>query len=225
MIIVIYTDECLIYAQDTKEIESFVKTFRNEYNLTLNDLDPIDDFLGIHFYHQDNVELHMSQTGLKDAIAEITHIPKVILKNTPTPATEILHADTEGLARQESWKYPSVIGKLNYLVQNSRPDISFAVRQCARFSKEPKALHEKALKHIIYYFQCTRDKPILMKPNKNISLDAYCDSDFAGIWHQEFTHLRDSCLSRTGYIIVLSGVSIHWLRKLKTEIALSSTQA
>jgi hypothetical protein len=57
-----------------------------------------------------------------------------------------------------------------------------------------------------------------MKPNKNISLDAYCDSDFAG-------HLRDSCLSRTGFIIVLTGVPIHWLSKLQTEIVLSSTEA
>jgi hypothetical protein len=138
----------------------------------------------MHVSHQDNGELHMSQTGLKDTVTESAHIPKGRLKNTPTPTTAILHADTEGLARQESWNYPSVIGQLNYLAQNSRPDISFAVHQCARFSKEPKALHEKAVKRIIYYLQYTRDKQIIMKPNKNISLDAYCNSDFAGVWHQ-----------------------------------------
>jgi hypothetical protein len=71
-------------------------------------------------------------------------------QNTPTPATAILHADTYGLTRQESWNYPSVIGQLNYLAQNSQPDISFAVHQCAQLSKEPKALHEKAVKGIIY---------------------------------------------------------------------------
>jgi hypothetical protein len=125
----------------------------------------------------------MSQTGLIDAVAEIAHIPKDQLKNTPTPATTILYAGTEGLARQESCNYPSVIGQLNYLAQISRPNISFTVHQCARFSKQPKALHEKAVTHIIYYLQCTRDKPLIMKPNKNISLDAYCDSDFAGVWH------------------------------------------
>jgi hypothetical protein len=41
---------------------------------------------------------------------------------------------------------------------------------------------------------------------QNLSLDAYCDNDFAGVWHQEFVHLRDACLSRTGFIIVLAGV-------------------
>jgi hypothetical protein len=194
MSIVLYTDDCLLCALDTKDIDSFVKTLCDDYKLALNEPDPIDNFLGIHFSHQDNGELHMSQTGLIDAVAESAHIPKGRRKKTPTPATEILHADTEGLARQESWNYPSVIGKLNYLAQKSRPHISFAVHQCARFSKEPKALHDKAVKRIIYYLQCTRDKPLIMKPNKNLSLDAYCDSDFAGVWHQEFAHLRDSSL-------------------------------
>jgi hypothetical protein len=141
-------------------------------------------------------------------------IPKGRLKNTPTPDTAILHAATDLLARQESWSYPSVIGQLNYLAQNSRPDISFAVHQCARLSKESKALHEKAVKRIIYYLQCTRDKPLIMKPNKNLLLDAYCDSNFTGVTHQQFAHLRDSCLSRTGFNIVLAGVPIHWSSKL-----------
>jgi hypothetical protein len=172
-IIVLYTNDCLLYARDTKEIESFVKTLHDDYKLTLNAPDPIDDFLGIIFFHQDNGELHMNETGLIDAITEIAHIPKGRIKNTPPPATAILHADKEGLERQESWNYPSVIGQLNYLAQKSRPYISFAVHQCARFSKEPKDLHEKAVARIMYYLQRTRDKPLIMKPNKNISLDAY----------------------------------------------------
>jgi hypothetical protein len=100
MIIVLYTDDFLLYDRDTPYIDSFVKTLCDDYKLTLNDPDPIDDFLGIHFSHQDNGELHMSQTGIIDAVTESAHIPKGRLKNTPTPATAILHADAEGLARQ-----------------------------------------------------------------------------------------------------------------------------
>jgi hypothetical protein len=65
----------------------------------------------------------MSETGLVDAVTESAHIPKGRLKNTPSLATSILHSGTDVLARQESWNYPSVIGQLNYLAQNSRPDI------------------------------------------------------------------------------------------------------
>jgi hypothetical protein len=76
MIIVLYTDDCLLYTRDTKDIDSFVRTVRYDYKLTLNDPDPILDFLGIHFSHQDNGELHMSETGLIYAVIESAHIPK-----------------------------------------------------------------------------------------------------------------------------------------------------
>jgi hypothetical protein len=78
----------------------------------LNNPDPIDDFLGIHVSHQDNGELHMSQTGLIDAVTESAHIPKGQLKNTPPPATAILHADTDGLASIAS-KDPGTIPPLS----------------------------------------------------------------------------------------------------------------
>jgi hypothetical protein len=88
----------------------------------------------------------MIHAGLIDAVTESAHIPKGRLKNTPTPATTILHADKEGLERQESWNYSSIIGQLNYLAQSSQPYISFAVNQCAQFSKGSKYLHKTTVK-------------------------------------------------------------------------------
>jgi hypothetical protein len=76
MIIVLYADDCLLYAKNTNIIDKFIKILRNKYKLKLNDPDPIDDFLGIHFSHKDNGELHMSQTGLVDAVTDSANIPK-----------------------------------------------------------------------------------------------------------------------------------------------------
>jgi hypothetical protein len=53
----------------------------------------------------------------------------------------------------------------------------------------------------------------------------YVDADFAGTWHKEYAHLRESVLSRTGYVILYHGCPIHWGSKLQTEIALSTTEA
>jgi hypothetical protein len=103
MIIVLYTEEYLLYARDTKYIDSFVKTLRDDYKLTLNDPDPIDDFLGIHFSHQDNGKLHMSQTGLRDAVAESANmtkgrlkIPQHLLQQFYTLTQKDLHANNPG---------------------------------------------------------------------------------------------------------------------------------
>ena len=52
----------------------------------------------------------------------------------PTPvATPLLHKDLAGLERVKSWNYRSLVGMLTYLQGISRPDISMAVHQCARF--------------------------------------------------------------------------------------------
>jgi hypothetical protein len=77
MIIVLYMDDCLLYTLDTKDIGSFMITLlRNDYKLTLNDTYPIDCFLELHFSHQYNGKLHISQTGLIDAVTLSAHIHK-----------------------------------------------------------------------------------------------------------------------------------------------------
>jgi len=45
--------------------------------------------------------------------------------------------------------YCSLIGQINYLAATTRPEIQFAVHQCARFSQDPKMVHEKAVKRIV----------------------------------------------------------------------------
>jgi hypothetical protein len=105
MIIVLCTDDCLLHARDTKEIEYFVKTLRDDYKLTLNDPYPIDDFLGIIFSHKDKGELYTSQTGIIDAVTESAHIPKGGLKNTPTPATSILRRTCKARILELSLRY------------------------------------------------------------------------------------------------------------------------
>jgi hypothetical protein len=91
---------------------------------------------------------------------------------------------------QHSWNYRSVIGKLNYIAQNTQPDISFAVHQCARYSANPTALHKLAVKPIGRYLLATRDKGLILQPTHNFKLDMFVDADFAGIWHREYSELR-----------------------------------
>jgi hypothetical protein len=53
----------------------------------------------------------------------------------------------------------------------------------------------------------------------------HVDADFAGIWHQQHSALQENVLSRTGYIITFCGCLIHWVSKLQSEIALSTTES
>ena len=53
--------------------------------------------------------------------------------------------------------YASVIGMMLYLASNTRPDISFAVHQCAWFTHNTKVSHDTDVKRICRYLQGTKD--------------------------------------------------------------------
>eukprot|EP00957_Ditylum_brightwellii_P021762 1641667-Ditylum_brightwellii.AAC.1 len=68
----------------------------------------------------------------------------------PTAASGLLGPDPHGkeVQLQELWNYAPVVGMLMYLASNSRPEIPFAVHQCARFTHGTKHSREKAILQI-----------------------------------------------------------------------------
>ena len=112
-----------------------------------------------------------------------------------------------------------------YLCENTRPDIQFAVHQCARFTHNPKASHSVALKRICKYLKGTRDKGLVFNPSPDLKLDCYVDSDFAGLWGYENNQDPVCVKSRTGYVLMLGGCPILSVSKLEIEIALSTLEA
>jgi hypothetical protein len=146
-------------------------------------------------------------------------------KGKDTPVDAILYADSDGPARQEKWNYRSVIGKLNYLANNTRPDISMAVHQCACFCTNPKAVHDLAVKRIAQYLLATADKGLVLTPSADMALNMYVDAYFAGQWHKEYAELRDNVLSRTEYVILFCDCPVVWCSKLQSEIVLSTTES
>ena len=69
---------------------------------------------------------------------------------TPTKVEAPLVTDMNGSEAKRDWhkSYVSVIGMILYLASNTRPDISFAVHQCAQFTKNTKASHDISVKRI-----------------------------------------------------------------------------
>ena len=114
---------------------------------------------------------------------------------------------------------------LFYLSGHTRPDIAFAVSQCARYSFCPRHSHEEALKRIGRYLKGTRDKGIIMKKSKSLKLDLYVDADFAGQWSYENDMDPTSVKSRSGWLVTIGGSPIAWVSRLQSEISLSTMEA
>jgi len=136
-----------------------------------------------------------------------------------------LHRDPQGLPFNKSFHYRSVIGKLNFLEKSTRPELAYAVHQCARFCTDPKRSHGEAIKHIGRYLLATKDQGLILKPKTN-TFDCWVDASHAGEWKkQTAADDPDTAKSRTGYVIMFAGCPLVWSSKLQTEIALSSTEA
>ena len=114
---------------------------------------------------------------------------------------------------------------LNYLAASTRPDIAFSVYQCARFSANPKLIHERALKRIIRYLKGTKDKGTILSPDPSKGIVCCVDADFAGGYSDETKDDPISVYSRTGYVIMYFGCPLIWGSKLQSEISLSTVES
>jgi hypothetical protein len=65
------------------------------------------------------------------------------VKAVPAKVSEILHAHLDKPPFLLNFGYRSVIGKLNYLAQTTRPDIVYATYQLAKYSSDPRKLMGK----------------------------------------------------------------------------------
>jgi hypothetical protein len=228
MMVVVYVDDTIICGPDSKEIEKLIADLgvsddEHREVFELRDEGNVGDFLGIRIEKQGDSYL-LTQTGLTEKVIKAACMEEC--NGKPTPANEEpLGKDVDGDPFTEEWKYSEVVGMLLYLANNSRPDIAYAVHQCARFTHDPKASHAEGVKRIIRYLQGTKDKGILLRPDGSQGVDCYVDADFAGLWKSEDSQDPVSVKSRTGYLITFLGCPLSWSSKLQTQIALSTMEA
>jgi histone deacetylase 1/2 len=230
-IVLVYCDDCLCFAHDDAEIDSLIAGLR-EQNLILDEQSIADNvyaYLGIEVnMHGDVVEL--KQVGLIDKILRAVDMDGPTVTPNDVPAKERpLGKELDASPFAETWNYSSVIGMLLYL-ENTRPDIQFAVNQCARFMQHPRAPHARAVKKICRYLKGTRDKGLCFKatpsdPTKPLRVDCFVDASFAPCWDVEDPMDPDSAKSRSSWIIKLDDCPIAFASRKQGEAALSTVEA
>ena len=231
MIVLSYVDDCIIIGKDMKEIDSFVKSMQNgPENFILTDEGDIDKFLGIEIKQLDNNRFEMAQPFLIERICKLLGLMDndwdVAANTKRSPVGKpLLNKDLDGKPRKLKWKYRTAVGMLSYLQANTRPEISMATHQTARFCNDPKLSHEQAIMRIGRYLLGTRDRGIVYEPDRSKGLECYVDADFAGGWSLENSHDPDNVLSRMGYVIYYAGCPVYWVSRLSGEIALSTAES
>jgi hypothetical protein len=71
-----------------------------------------------------------------------------------------------------------------YLENTTRPDISCAVHQCARYCANPEVHHTITIKRIGRYLLGTKDKALIMRPNQE-GMEFWVDAAHASEWNNK----------------------------------------
>ena len=114
----------------------------------VEDLGNVKDFLGIQVTTRNDKTITLNQPQLIDSILQDMKFQNNMKeKDTPALSSVIFQKDTQSRPFNNDFHYQGVIGKLNFLEKSTRPDISYAVHQYARFCEHPKQSHGEAIQH------------------------------------------------------------------------------
>jgi Reverse transcriptase (RNA-dependent DNA polymerase) len=136
-LIVFYTDNTIVTGPNKVQINEAIRDISNKFAITSKE--SVNDFLGVKIERcvkKGTISLTQSQL-INSIIKDLGLQENSNTRKTPALSSKILNAYAASPSHSELWHYRSIIGKLNYLEKSTRPDIAYAVHQCARFSENP----------------------------------------------------------------------------------------
>ena len=216
MLLILYVNDACFISPYKHKVDAEIKSLQQDYDLTDNG--DLKDYLGTRFERHKDGSVTLTQPRMMERVFNIVRIDpastNVKLHDTPASSDCILDNDPDGNPKLQKWSYRSAVGCLSYIRAIIRPDITMATQQCARFCNDPKQEHEEAVKRICRYLLKTKEKGLVLRPDKSKGLECFVDADWAGSWRHRSSNDPLSSHSRTGYYITYAGCSLMWKSKL-----------
>ena len=226
-IVLVYVDDIVVFQKrGSSDADDLIRRLQEgEEKFVFTDDGDLERYLGVDVKRKKDGSIELTQPHLIQRIMSLLNVTEEV-NSKPTPVMKpLLGKDLDGLKRKAEWNYRQAVGMLTYLQGTSRPDISMAVHQTARFCNNPMLSHERAILRLGKYLKGTSDRGLILNPDKSKGLECFVDADFAGGWNKGDCNNADSVMSRTGYVIMYAGCPLTWCSKLQTEVALSTTEA
>ena len=215
IIVTSHIDDLLIFGPDIQAITTLREALGKK--VEISDLGDVSYYLGIEVTRdRAKKSLCMSQQKFIEEILQ--RFGKTALKPTKTPAEQGIRLEKshENAPEADIKLFQQQIGSLMYLMTSTRPDLSFAVGQCARFMSNPSPEHFKALNRIWQYLNYSKKFTLRFCPQK-LTLQGFVDADWGG----DYTTRK----STTGYLFLFGNSAVSWSSKLQKTVALSSCEA
>ena len=180
IIIAIYVDDINIASNDEALLKETKEVLAKHFKMT--DLGPTHHILGLHIERNPR-SISINQAQFTNQLLKKYRMSECHPVTTPLDASNKLFPLLNGEETIDKHLYRSVIGSLLHLAIVSRPDIATAVGMVARHVEKPGQRHWMAVKCILRYLKGTVTHGLVynnMGSDKRITLDVYCDADWAG---------------------------------------------
>ena len=208
----IYVDDILLTRNDLTEIQRVKDCLLQQFRI--KDLGDLKYFLGIEF-SRSKVGIYMSQRKYALDILQDTGLTGARPDKFPMEQYLKLTPD-DGELLKDLVKYRRLVGRLIYLTV-TRPDITFSVRTLSQYIQDPRKPHWDAAIRVLKYIKGSPGQGLLLPSENNLTLTAYCDSDWGGC--------QTTRRSVSGYCIFLGSSIISWKSKKQTNVSRSSAEA
>ncbi|XP_071704142.1 uncharacterized protein [Rutidosis leptorrhynchoides] len=212
LIISLYVDDLLVIGSNDNLVEEFKKQMKSEFEMS--DLGLMHYFLGMKI-NQQTSGVYISQK--KYASDMLKRFNMFSCKPVTSPLVlncKLSKEDGDKLA--DPTLYRSIIGSLLYLAI-SRPDLAYAASFLSRFMTSPTSSHLGAARRVLRYLKGSLDLGIMFERNKDVKLEGYSDSDWAGS--------VDDMKSTSGYVFNRGSGAFCWNSKKQSVVAQSTAEA
>ena len=159
----------------------------------------------------------MGQSAYTERVLEKFKMSEAKPVGTPVDTSVKLTKSSEDSEAVNQSLYQSAVGSLLYLSIWTRPDITFAVSNVAKFCSKPSNEHWTAVKRIMRYLKGTMNYGLCYDKGKPGDCVGFSDSDWAG----DINDRR----STSGYVFQICGTAVSWRSKKQSCVALSTAEA
>lgn len=216
--IAIHVDDGLIAFSSIGSRDRILKSLEERWGV--QEFDDLHFYLGFEFSQtSDCSRITMHSRSYINDLLERYRMQSVNSKHTPmeTGLQFPEHVEDHELIDMKIYPYRQLVGSLQYLASNSRPDIAFATQCLARGMSRPSMTHWKAGLRVLAYLKSTSSYGLAFTRGDGLDVQVCCDSDFAGDLSRHSTY---------GYVTMIGKNIIHWKSKVdKTKISLSTCEA
>jgi len=211
--VALYVDDLIICGESEDKLRWVKKELTDRFKL--KDLGELQNFLGVQIT-QKMGEIFLSQSYYIEKMLVKFNMDQCKPIDTPADSNSHLTASENDNDLVDSHLYQSAVGCLLYLATKTRPDISFAVSQVAKFCSKPNKQHWTAVKRVFRYLKGSVYYGIRYLKSAS-DVVGYSDSDWAG-------DAADR-KSVSGYCFMFQGGCVSWKSKKQSTVALSTAEA